>query len=239
MPLVREITIMNTLPKKILTNALDHSVRSTGFFLPSNIINLIETISSGLVVLNKDRKIVFMNKKARELLHYDLNEVIGCRCKNILRSRDCDTTNCALTRRMEYGDEVMAQETYYRGKDSHVLHAKTKALILYDENGEVAGSIEVFSDISLIKALEEELDGRSSFGNIIGKSSDMQDLYELIKEVAPTSSSVLITGESGTGKELIADAIHHQSPVADGPLVKVNCGALAEGLLESELFGHV
>ena len=230
---------MSTPFEKILTNALDGSVETTGFFLPSNVIKLIETISTGLVVLNKDRKIVFMNRKARDLLQYDLDEVIGCRCRKILKSRDCDTMNCPLTRSLERGEEIGTQETYYRGKDSNILNAKTNALILYNEEGEVAGSIEVFSDISLIKALEEELDGRSSLGNIIGKNDYMQGVYELIEEVAPTSSSVLITGESGTGKELIADVIHHKSLMTDGPLVKVNCGALAEGLLESELFGHV
>ncbi len=208
-------------------------------FLPDNIVKLIESISNGLVVLDKDKKIVFMNKKARELLHYNLNEVIGCRCRKILKSKNCKTSNCPITRSIEEGGETSVQETYYRGKNSKLLHAKTNAIILYDESGEISGSVEIFNDISLIKALEEELEGRTSLGNIIGKSRQMQEIYQLIDEVAPTSSSVLITGESGTGKELIADAIHRKSHHSEGRLIKVNCGALAEGLLESELFGHV
>jgi transcriptional regulator with PAS, ATPase and Fis domain len=140
---------------------------------------------------------------------------------------------------VEDGREVTRQETYYLGKNGNLVHAKTSAFLIRDSAGNVRGSMEIFNDITLIRTLEEELDGRSSFGGIIGKSHHMQEIYQLIEEVAPTTSSVLITGESGTGKELIADAIHRRSLRATGSHVKVNCGALAVGLLESELFGHV
>ncbi|MFQ6105055.1 MAG: sigma-54 interaction domain-containing protein [Candidatus Glassbacteria bacterium] len=222
-----------------LIKTLKGGMSDVGFFLPPNVLNLLETITSGLVVLNKDRKILFMNKTARDLLQYDLDEVIGCRCRKIVNNKYCNTEDCPITRSLNENSHSMPQETYYRGKKGQIVHAKTHALILRDERGEVSGSIEVFNDISLIKALEEELDGRASFGNIIGKSHQMQEIYKLIEEVAPTTSSILITGESGTGKELIADAIHRMSRRNSGRHVKVNCGALAEGLLESELFGHV
>lgn len=86
--------------------------------------------------------------------------------------------------------------------------------------------------------LKQEITGRYSFGNIVGKSKRMQDVYELIKTVAPRDATVLIVGESGTGKELIANAIHYNSPRKDRSLIKCSCAALAETLLESELFGH-
>jgi DNA-binding NtrC family response regulator len=88
------------------------------------------------------------------------------------------------------------------------------------------------------RALQAELEKKSQFANIIGKSGSMKKIFEVVKQVAPTKASVLITGESGVGKELIADAIHYNSPRREKPLIKVHCAALTETLLESELFGH-
>ncbi len=86
--------------------------------------------------------------------------------------------------------------------------------------------------------MQKELEGRHSFDKMIGKSSEMQKIFDLLKKVAPSKASVLITGESGVGKELVADAIHNLSPRKDNSFVKVHCAALTESLLESELFGH-
>jgi DNA-binding NtrC family response regulator len=88
------------------------------------------------------------------------------------------------------------------------------------------------------RALQEEVEKKKQFSNIIGSSESMQKIFELVTQVAPTKASVLITGESGVGKELIADAIHYNSPRKDKPFIKVHCAALSESLLESELFGH-
>jgi len=88
------------------------------------------------------------------------------------------------------------------------------------------------------RALQEELERRSQFANIIGKSGEMKLVFEMVRQVAPSRSSVLITGESGSGKEMIAEALHYNSPRKDKPFIKVHCAALTETLLESELFGH-
>ncbi|MFW5688104.1 MAG: sigma-54-dependent transcriptional regulator [Spirochaetota bacterium] len=88
------------------------------------------------------------------------------------------------------------------------------------------------------RALQEELEQKRQFANIIGKSAEMNRIFDVVRQVAPTKASVLITGESGVGKELIADAIHHLSNRREKPFIKVHCAALAESLLESELFGH-
>ena len=86
--------------------------------------------------------------------------------------------------------------------------------------------------------LRTRLYEKYSFDRLIGRSKPMQEIYDLVARIAPTNATVLIYGESGTGKELIADSIHYNSRRRDGPLVKLNCAALAEGVLESELFGH-
>jgi len=87
--------------------------------------------------------------------------------------------------------------------------------------------------------LREELAGRSGFGDMVGRSEAMVRLYEMLQRIAPTNTTVLVTGESGTGKELAARALHDRSPRNDASFVPVNCGAIPESLIESELFGHV
>ena len=99
-------------------------------------------------------------------------------------------------------------------------------------------AIEHYGLIREIRRLRDEATPRSGFGGMIGKSPSMRSVYQLIEKVAPTPSSVLITGESGTGKELVARAIHNLSPRKEAPFISVNCAALSEHLLESELFGH-
>ncbi|MGO9412151.1 MAG: sigma-54-dependent transcriptional regulator [Spirochaetia bacterium] len=88
------------------------------------------------------------------------------------------------------------------------------------------------------RAMQEELERRSQFASIIGKSAEMKQVFEMVRQVAPSRSSVLITGESGSGKEMIAEALHYNSPRKDKPFIKLHCAALSESLLESELFGH-
>lgn len=110
---------------------------------------------------------------------------------------------------------------------------------LLDSNGEFGGAVLVVRDVTRLNVLERELEERQHFHRIVGKSQNMQGIYRTIEDLSETETSVLITGESGTGKELVADALHYGSIRGREPFVKVNCGALAESLLESELFGHV
>ena len=97
----------------------------------------------------------------------------------------------------------------------------------------------VIRDVTRLNLLERELQERHRFHNMTGKSERMQEIYNLLEDLVDLETSVLITGESGTGKELVAKALHHGGSRASKPFVKVNCGALAESVLESELFGHV
>jgi transcriptional regulator with PAS, ATPase and Fis domain len=124
-------------------------------------------------------------------------------------------------------------------KDGRRIPVSMSTAVLRDETGEVTGAVETFRDLSMVKALTEELKRKYSFRNIIGKSHEMQEIYGLIRTVARSNVTVLIQGSTGTGKELVARAVHYESPRADKPFVVVNCAALPEALLESELFGHV
>ena len=110
---------------------------------------------------------------------------------------------------------------------------------LKDDGINSLGAVLVVRDITRLTHLESQLKERHQFHRIIGKSSRMQKIYTILDNLAETDSTVLITGETGTGKELVANAIHYNSILKKGPFVKINCSALAENLLESELFGHV
>jgi PAS domain S-box-containing protein len=115
------------------------------------------------------------------------------------------------------------------------LHASP----LLDNKGSFYGAVMVMSDQTRLNDLERDLEERRKFHNIIGESREMQEIYSLIENLADVQTTVLFTGESGTGKELVADALHYHGARRNNPLVKLNCSALSENLLESELFGHV
>ena len=120
---------------------------------------------------------------------------------------------------------------------ARVLVANSSPLL--DHHGACSGTVLVVRDITRLADLERKLSERHRHQNIIGKSPGMLAIYELLEQLAAVDTTVLVLGESGTGKELVVDALHFGGPRAKGPLVKVNCSALSENLLESELFGHV
>jgi len=118
-------------------------------------------------------------------------------------------------------------------------HLEMSVVPMVDDMGEACGVIASFRDITHVLDLEERLHEVQHFSNIIGRDHRMQHVFKLIRDVAPTHVPVLILGETGTGKELVAAAIHSESQCAGNLFVPVNCGALPEGVIESELFGHV
>ncbi len=133
-----------------------------------------------------------------------------------------------------YGTVDKAVEAMQKGAYSYILKPfDNERLVIY-----VNKAISMFRVVKENRQLRDAVKSQFSFGNIIGKSKVMQDVYETIRKVAPTNATVLIEGESGTGKELVAKSIHFNSPRREKPFVAVNCSALAENLLESELFGH-
>ena len=123
--------------------------------------------------------------------------------------------------------------------DGREIPISVSTALLQDESGRIIGGVETFRDLSLVETLRKEIDRQYRFQDIISKSPAMRHLFSILPEVAQSESTVLLQGESGTGKELLARAVHSLSPRAEGPFVAVNCGALPDTLLESELFGHV
>jgi PAS domain S-box-containing protein len=209
---------------------------------------IIDNMVDGLFTVDNNRIITFWNKAAEEILGFKKEEVIGKRC-DFLESPTCMGTRmqksdctCALFAK----GHVYRKRCIVTAKNGSKVYLLKNARLLKDEQGAVVGGVENIVDISQQVAQEEEINllkkemkGRNRFLKIIGTHYKMQNIYDLLDLAKESNSSVLIYGESGTGKELIAHALHYSSQRAQKPFIKVNCAALAETLLESELFGHV
>jgi len=152
-----------------------------------------------------------------------------------IRRRDQTTQVILIT---AYGEIPLAVEAMKQGAYDFLEKEAEGRVNIAQLRARVAAAAEKRRIILENLNLKSQLSRRFSFSNIIGKSPKLLSILDVVKQVAPTKATVLITGESGTGKELIANAIHYNSPRAKGPFIKVNCAALPETLLESELFGH-
>ncbi|MGC8762034.1 MAG: sigma-54 interaction domain-containing protein [Acidobacteriota bacterium] len=199
---------------------------------------ILDAMSDGVIVTNAERKIVFINETARVLLGYGEGEALDQRCRHVTQSSECDYS-CPMTRAIQQDRDLEGISMFYRTRSGQLLQCRTRVLLLRDGEGKVVGGVEIFTDTTQVSRLQEMAEERYSFASIIGKNAAMQEVFDLIRMVAETDSTVLVTGESGTGKELVASAIHFNSLRKNRAFVKVNCAALNEGVLESELFGHV
>ncbi|MCH8011726.1 MAG: sigma 54-interacting transcriptional regulator [Candidatus Marinimicrobia bacterium] len=199
---------------------------------------IFDSVSDGIIALDADMRVTNFNRAAYTGMGFSRTEIAGMDFFDIFAiSEDSDAQTFARALKSERMIDSM--ETKIRTKNGELKDIILNLSLLNDDSNNFAGYVITFRDISEIKLLKEEIKGRYRFGNIIGKSKLMQELYQIIVQVSQSTANVLIEGESGTGKELVAHAIHYNSPRADESFVVVNCSALPETLLESELFGHV
>ncbi len=200
---------------------------------------ILNCISDGVLTIDLNGKINYVNKAMQELLGYPDNALIGKRCENFVRSNICATEDCVLRRTLAKKERLSNYESFIENKEGRRVPVNINTDLLFDETGSLVGIVEVFRDISQIKELKERLADIYHFGNIVTKDRKMKEIMAILPSVAQTKSTVLIEGESGTGKELIAKAIHNNSRRKDKPFIAVNCAAIPDTLIESELFGHM
>jgi PAS domain S-box-containing protein len=210
--------------------------------------SVLDTMSDGLMVVDKRGTILYFNHAAEQITGFGIDEVLGRHC-TMLNTDPCvfptggsAEKSCRL---FEKGC-VTRKKCTVRRKDGGVIHLLKNAVVLKDREGRAIGAVEVLTDVTSlymkemeVEELKSELQQEYGFMGLDGTSGLMQDLYEQIRNAAASDAPVLISGESGTGKELVAKAVHKLSRRQKGPFVTVNCAALNEYLLESELFGHV
>jgi PAS domain S-box-containing protein len=210
-----------------------------GTELDSRFVPLIfENIAHGIFTIDGDGCITSFNRAAEELTGFARDEVLGRPCYEVFRADLCDR-GCLLKQSMATGEKAEAHEVTIRRKDGRALPIAISTAALVDEEGEVHGGVEMFRDLSQLRELRKRLDGSYVFEDIVSKSPSMHRIFDTLPLIARSESTVLVEGPSGTGKELIARAIHNLGRRRDGPFIAVNCSALPDTLLESELFGHV
>ena len=199
---------------------------------------ILDSIADGVFTVDRKWKITAFNRAAEQITGIPCSEAIGRLCAEVFRANICEA-DCALRYTLETGRPVVNRAVYIVNSDGERVPISISTALLKDGRGKVIGGVETFRDLSVVEELRKELDGRRGFEDIVGKSHAMQRVFDVIPEIAVSDCTVLVEGESGTGKELVARAIHNLSPRREKPLVTVNCGALPDTLLASELFGYV
>ena len=205
----------------------------------SNIANeiILESISDGVFTVDHEWRITSFNRAAEEITGIPRAEAIGRYCWEVFRSNMCEG-DCALKRTMKEGKSFVNSSTYIVNSEGRRIPISVSTSLLKNASDRVLGGVETFRDISVVEELRRELSGCVQLGDMVSRSSTMRHIFGILEQVALSGSTVLIEGETGTGKEVLARAIHNLSPRRDRPFVAINCGALPDTLLESELFGY-
>ncbi|MCK5230187.1 MAG: sigma 54-interacting transcriptional regulator, partial [Desulfobulbaceae bacterium] len=198
---------------------------------------ILESISDGVFTVDHDWRIMSFNRSAENITGIPRTEAIGKYCWEVFRSNMCEG-DCALRRTMKEGKSFVNTSTHIVNNDKKRIPIIASTSLLRDENGKVLGGVEIFRDLSLVEELRKELADRFEMDDMTSRSPSMLKIFKILQQVADSDSTVLIQGETGTGKELLARAIHNLSFRKNKPFVGLNCGALPDTLLESELFGY-
>ncbi len=199
---------------------------------------IFDNIPHGIFTVDAERRITSFNRAAEEITGWSQEEALGRPCTSIFNSNHC-AGRCFLFNSIERGEPHRDCEVHIIKRNGTEISVAVSTASLTSDDGEVIGGIEMFRDLTEVNTLRRELEGSYQIGDIVSKSAAMKGVRDLLPLVARSDSTVLIEGEPGTGKELVARAIHNMGPRREGPFVGVNCGALPESLVESELFGHV
>ncbi len=201
------------------------------------VATILDSISDGVFTVDSEWRITSFNNAAEDITGVSREEAMGRQCCDVFRTNICES-QCVLRKTLETGQPIANKTVYIIDANGDRIPISISTALLKDKDGVIIGGVETFRDLSQVEELHKELMKKYSFNDIISKNHRMQQLFEILPEIANSESTTLIEGESGTGKELFARAIHNLSPRKNKPFIAVNCGALPDTLLESELFGY-
>jgi PAS domain S-box-containing protein len=206
--------------------------------VPSDLLQtLFDSVSEGVFAVDTDYRIIAINESALQTLGIPLHNALGRNCRDVFQADICEN-NCAVCRVLEKGTPLQGVGASIKNGFGQMVPVTLSANKIMDQAGNVIGGVETFVDLTRSQNQLERLDSALSFHGIVTGDPAMKKLFEILPTISKSSTSILINGETGTGKNLVAKAVHNLSARAGGPLITVNCAALPETLLESELFGY-
>lgn len=198
---------------------------------------ILENITEGVFTIDQNRHITSFNKAAESIIGIKAKEAVGMPCFDVFHASICEH-ECALCHTMETGQPIIGKTIYIINSKGEQVPISVSTALLRDESEKIIGGVETFRDLTIVNKLRKELEARYTFADIISKNSEMKRIFSTLPQIAESGSTVLIQGVSGSGKELFARVIHNLSKRKHKKMVTVNCGALPDTLLESELFGY-
>ena len=197
----------------------------------------MDSIADGVFTVDLNWRILSFNRAAEQITGIPKEEAVGRPCHEVFRADICES-GCLIRQTIETKSAIMNMPIFIYRADKKRIPISVTTTLLKDYDGKVIGGVETFRDLTAIKQLQDALRKQSSFEDIVSKNEKMFKLFSILPQIAESNSTVLIEGASGTGKELFARALHHSSLNKEGPFMAVNCGALPDTLIESELFGY-
>jgi PAS domain S-box-containing protein len=203
-----------------------------------NLIRVLDNLNEGIIAHDLQRRIYFFNAEAERVTGFRRDEILGCDCHDVFDGAFCGQ-NCSFCDGQPLETDQAEYNLNITTKSGEQRRLAFRATMVRDDNGEFVGMVASFRDMTELLNLRHRSGEMTSFANIIGGDVKMRSVYQQITDVSQYDFPVHLFGETGTGKELVANAIHNESRRGGAPFVPINCGALPDGLIESELFGHV
>jgi PAS domain S-box-containing protein len=198
---------------------------------------ILDSVADGVFTVDKNWRITSFNKAAEYITGIARDKAVGQICKDVLRADVCET-DCALRHTMDTGKPVINKPVHIVDAEGQRKAITISTALLKDQNGRVIGGVETFRDMTVVEELRKQVQKQYCCEDIISRNHKIQGLFDILPQIAESDCAVLIEGQTGTGKELFARAIHNMSPRRNKPFIAVNCSALPDTLLESELFGY-
>ncbi len=198
---------------------------------------ILDSIVEGVFTVDNNLRITYFNKAAEKITGVKNENAVGEFCFETLKSNICESA-CPIKNSITTGDDSINRKVNILRHNGKEIPVSVNSSALKDENGIIIGGVETFRDLSTLEALRKELEKDFTFEDIVSKNHKLLELFNILPNIAESNATVLIQGPSGSGKELFARAIHNLSFRKNGPFIAINCGALPDNLLESELFGY-
>jgi PAS domain S-box-containing protein len=199
---------------------------------------ILDNLDVGIFTIDRSGHFTFFNTEAEKISGYSRREILGEDCKALFEDEGSQEL-CFLKDTIADGLSRSSRQGKMMTRDGVIIPIRANYMALRNEKGTVVGGLTTFHDLTLVLQLNQAMKNRYTFHDMIGKSPRMQHIFEMVNVVAGTDATILIEGATGTGKDLLAKVIHSASQRSDKPFVKVNCAAIPDNLLESEMFGYV